>query len=180
MDFLTLCKKRRSVRSYNDKKVERELIEQCIDAALLAPCARNTQPWKFIVIDEEDILSRVKEYTSDDDYHVNLFTRTAPVMIAVVNEGINYTPTDRGKIKGDDYTKSDIGGAVAMFCLMATEVSLGTCIIGAFDAEGVKKILGISVDKKVDLMISVGYPDYQKNADKVCKPREKTISYNKY
>lgn len=180
MDFSTLSKKRRSVRSYNDKKVERELIEQCIDAALLAPSARNTQPWKFIVIDEEQILSKVKECTSDDEYHVNLFTRTAPVMIAVVNEGINYTPTNRGKIKGDDYTKSDIGGAVAMFCLMAAELSLGTCIIGAFDAQGVKKILGIPEEKKLDLIITVGYPANEKIAAKVSKQKENTISYNKY
>lgn len=180
MDFSTLCKKRRSVRSYNDKKVERELIEKCIDVALLAPSARNTQPWKFIVVDDENILTKVKECTSDDEYHVNLFTRTAPVMIAIVNEGIDYIPADRGKIKGDDYTKSDIGGAVAMFCLMAAELSLGTCIIGAFDAQGVKKILGISEDKKLDLMISIGYPAYEKITCKVRKPREKTVSYNKY
>lgn len=180
MEFLTLCKNRRSVRGYKDKKVERELIEQCIDAALLAPSARNSQPWKFIVIDEEQILSKVKECTSDDENNVNLFTRTAPVMIAVVNEGINYTPANRGKMKGNEYTKSDIGGAIAVFCLMAAERSLGTCIIGSFDAQGVKKILGIPEDKKLDLMISLGHPANEKVVDKVRKPKEETVSYNRY
>ena len=180
MDFSTLSKKRRSVRNYIDKKVDRVLIEQCLAAALIAPSARNSQPWKFIVIDEEHILSKVKACTSDDDYHVNIFTRTAPIMIAVVNEGLNYIPTNRGKIKGDDYTKSDIGGAIAIFCLKATELSLGTCIIGAFDAQGVKKILGIPEDKKLNLMITVGYPANEKIAAKVSKEKENTISYNKY
>ncbi|WP_224036750.1 nitroreductase family protein [Clostridium gelidum] len=180
MDFSTLSKKRRSIRNYIDKKVDRVLIYQCLAAALMAPSARNYQPWKFIVIDEEHILCKVKACTSDDDYHVNIFTRTAPIMIAVVNEGLNYIPINRGKIKGDDYTKSDIGGAIAMFCLKATELSLGTCIIGAFDAQGVKKILGIPEDRKLDLIITVGYPANEKIAAKVSKEKENTISYNKY
>lgn len=180
MDFREIAQRRRSIRHYLDKKVERELIDKCLDTALLAPSARNTQPWKFIVIDDEQVLSEVKEYTSDDDYQLNLFTRSAPVMIAVVNEGISYIPVNRGKMKGDNYTKSDIGGAIAMFCLRATEFSLGTCIIGSFDAQNVKRILDIPKDKKLDLMITVGYPVDEVIAAKVCKQREKTISYNKY
>lgn len=180
MDFSTLSKERRSIRNYLDKKVDRELIDQCIDVALVAPSARNSQPWKFIIIDEEQILSKVKECTSDEDYHLNLFTRNAPVMVAVVNEGLNYVPVNRGKMKGDDYSKSDVGAAIAMFCLKAAELSLGTCIIGSFDAEGVKKILGIPEDKGLDLMITIGYPANEKIAAKVCKQRENSVSYNKY
>lgn len=180
MDFKELAQKRRSVRKYLNKKVERELIDQCLDTALLAPSARNSQPWKFIVIDDEQILSKVKECTSDDDYQLNLFTRSAPAMIAVVNEGINYKPIDRGKMKGEDYTQSDVGGAIAMLCLKATELSLGTCIIGSFDAQNVKEILGIPKDKKLNLMITVGYPVDEVISTKVCKQKEKVISYNKY
>lgn len=180
LDFLTLSKKRRSIRHYLDKKVERVLIDQCVDAALLAPSARHSQPWKFIVIDDEQILSKVKECTSDDSQHINLFTKTAPVMIAVVNEGLNYTPVNRGKMKGDDYSKSDVGGAIAMLCLKAAELSLGTCIIGSFDAQGVKKLLGIPEDKGLDLMITVGYPTDEVIPVKVCKQTENTVSYNKY
>lgn len=180
MDFSTLSKERRSIRNYLDKKVDRALIDKCLDVALLAPSARNSQPWKFIVIDEEQILSKVKECTADDDYHLNLFTRNAPAMIAVVNEGLNYVPTNRGKMKGDDYSKSDVGAAIAMFCLKAAELSLGTCIIGSFDAEGVKEILGIPEDKGLDLMITIGYPADDKIAAKVCNQRENSVSYNKY
>jgi nitroreductase len=180
VDFLTLSKNRRSIRRYLDKKVERVLIDQCVDAALLAPSARHSQPWKFIVIDGEQMLSKVKECTSDDEQHINLFTKTAPAMIAVVNEGLNYVPTNRGKMKGDDYSKNDVGAAIAMFCLKAAELSLGTCIIGSFDGQGVKKLLGIPEDKGLDLMITIGHPTDEVIPAKVCKQRGSTVSYNKY
>ena len=49
--FYDLIHERRSVRSYNDKPVPKELIERAIEAARLAPSAHNSQPWKFIVVD---------------------------------------------------------------------------------------------------------------------------------
>ena len=50
--FFELVEKRRSIRRFKRDKVERELIERCVEAARLAPSAENLQPWRFLVFDE--------------------------------------------------------------------------------------------------------------------------------
>ena len=55
MELIDAITTRRSVRKYQDKPVEREKINQCIEAARLAPSACNSQPWHFIVIDDPKV-----------------------------------------------------------------------------------------------------------------------------
>ena len=52
MRFIDLAKKRESVRQFKDDTVPREALEYCLEAARIAPSARNTQPWKFVVVDD--------------------------------------------------------------------------------------------------------------------------------
>ena len=62
MDFFELVNKRESVRGYLDKKVEREKILKIVEAARMAPSACNAQPWKFILVDDEN---KVKEIANN-------------------------------------------------------------------------------------------------------------------
>ena len=55
MNFLDLVKIRQSVRKYLDKPVEKCKIDRCIEAARLAPSASNSQPWKFVVVDDKQL-----------------------------------------------------------------------------------------------------------------------------
>ncbi len=61
MEFSELIKLRQSVRKYSDRIVEREKIIVCLEAARLAPSANNSQPWKFIVVDDPQLKNRVAE-----------------------------------------------------------------------------------------------------------------------
>jgi nitroreductase len=63
MNFLDLVKTRQSVRKYLDKPVEREKIERCLEAARLAPSANNSQPWKFIVVDDPKLKNIIAHET---------------------------------------------------------------------------------------------------------------------
>ena len=53
MEFLELAKQRFSCRMYSDKKVEKEKIDRILEAARLAPTARNYQPQRILVLTEE-------------------------------------------------------------------------------------------------------------------------------
>ena len=63
MKFLELINKRQSVRKYSDKIVEREKIERCVESARLAPSACNSQPWKYIVVDDPELKEKVAKET---------------------------------------------------------------------------------------------------------------------
>lgn len=59
MDFSELANKRQSDRKYQQKPVDRALLLQCLEAARVAPSACNSQPWKFVVVDEPSLVSEM-------------------------------------------------------------------------------------------------------------------------
>lgn len=180
MEFLELVKLRESVRGYIDKEVEEEKILKCIEAARLAPSACNSQPWKFVVINNKEILSEIKNKIYDSVIGINKFVLTAPVIIAVVGEKRNLTSAIGSSIKKKDYTSMDVGIAVEHLCLQATELGLGTCIIGWFKNEEIKKSLGIPKNRDIELIVSLGYNNNENPREKKRKNIEDIVAFNKY
>lgn len=180
MEFLELVKLRESVRGYIDKEVEEEKILKCIEAARLAPSACNSQPWKFVVINNKEILSEIKNKIYDSVIGINKFVLMAPVIIAVVGEKRNLTSAIGSSIKKKDYTSMDVGIAVEHLCLQATELGLGTCIIGWFKNEEIKKSLGIPKNRDIELIVSLGYHNNENPREKKRKNIEDIVAFNKY
>lgn len=176
MDFLQLVQKRQSDRSYLDTPVKREDVELCIEAARLAPSACNSQPWKFVIVDDAQLLHDMADASAG--MGMNKFARQAPVIIAVVQEKMNFTASIGSVIKDKEYSLLDIGIAVEHLCLQAAELGLGTCIMGWFDEKKVKKLLGIK-NRRVPLLISLGYPAGATRAKKR-KATDDMSSWNQY
>lgn len=82
MDFSELILKRQSDRKYSPEPVAKDDIMKCLEAARLAPSACNSQPWKFVVIDDRGKLLEMSEAAIG--LGMNKFTVQVPVMIAVV------------------------------------------------------------------------------------------------
>ena len=140
MNFFDLVSKRQSDRGYLDKKVDRELIEKIIEGARLAPSACNAQPWKFIVVDDENKKQSLVKGLYDPLVGLNKFAIEAPVFIVVVGEKRNLVSGIGQKIKGMDYTSLDIGIACEHICLGAAELGLGTCMMGWFKEKLIKEL----------------------------------------
>lgn len=130
MNFFELINKRESVRGYLDKPVEKEKIEKIIECARLSPSACNAQPWKFVVVNDKDILEKVAKKLYDPLVSgINKFALTSPVFIVVVGEKRNLASKIGSIVKNKDYTSMDIGIACENICLAATELGLGTCMM---------------------------------------------------
>lgn len=156
MDFSELVNKRQSDRKYQQKPVDRALLLQCLEATRVAPSACNSQPWKFVVVDEPSLVSEMASAAAG--MGMNKFAFQAPVIVAVVLEKMNLTARIGSVIKDKEYSLLDVGIAVEHFCLQASELGLGTCILGWFDEKRVRKLLKIA-RRRVPLLITVGYPD---------------------
>ena len=176
ISFAELAKKRQSDRKYKDQAVEREKIIQCLETARISPSANNSQPWKFVVVDDPEKKEQIAECTIG--LGMNKFTHQCPVLVAVVHEQQNFMSTVGSMIKNKNYGLFDIGIAVNQFCLQAADLGLGTCIIGWFDEKKIKKILGVR-RRRIPLLISVGYPDAP-TREKVRKPLDVMSSWNQY
>ena len=180
MNFLELAKKRQSIRKYKPTPVEREKLDRCIEAARLAPSACNSQPWKFIVVDQLELKDAVARQTFGKLISFNHFSLVAPVMVVVITEKSNFQASAGRVIKNRQYNLIDIGIAAEHFCLQAAEEGLGTCMLGWFGEKKLKKLLKIPSWKNIDLVITLGYPESEDIRDKKRKDTAKMSSYNEY
>lgn len=142
---------RRSIRSYAEgKPVEREKIIQMLKAAMAAPSACNLQPWEFIVVDEAEGVSRLKEcIDSGNGRYYN-----APAAFVVCGN-TSYIPWES---KGE----MDCSAAIENMLLAATALGLGAVWIGAIDGEAVRNLLDIPAHVAVNSIVLFGYPAEQK------------------
>lgn len=176
MNLYELIQKRQSDRKYDSRPIDRDMVIKCLESARLAPSACNSQPWKFVVVDEPELLKEMASAAAG--MGMNKFAAQAPVIVAVVLEKMNFTASIGSVIKDKEYSLLDVGIAVEHFCLQATELGLGTCILGWFDEKKVKKLLGIG-NRRVPLLITLGYAAGE-HRQKSRKSLEEISSWNKY
>ncbi len=178
MSIEKLIQQRRSVRRYSDRPVPKENILKCLEAARLAPSACNSQPWKFIVIDDPALKGRVCDKIFSGIYSMNRFAKEAPVLVAVLSEKGKLLSSLGGQFRGTSYYLVDLGIACEHFILQAEELGLGTCWMGWFDEKALKKELKLPGDKKIDIVISLGFPAEEKTVPKSRKSLEEISSFN--
>lgn len=172
-----MAKIRQSTRRYLPTPVEEEKLMQCIETARLSPSANNSQPWKFIAVDEPQLRIQVAEAASG--MGMNGFVREAPVVIAVVLEKPNLLSAAGSVIQDKEYNLLDLGIAVNQLCLQASDLGLSTCILGWFNEKKVKELLGVPSKLRVPLLITLGYSEAPLRK-KTRKPLEKIFNRNKY
>ncbi len=146
--ILQEIKDRRSIRAYMPKPVEKEKMQRILDAARLAPTAKNLQDWKLLVVEDE--LAR-KELVDAASPH-QAFLYTAPLLLAAVALNPGYVMRCR-----QPAYPIDLAIVLDHISLQAVREGLGTCWIGSFDEEGAKKALGVPDDLRIVQLMSLGY-----------------------
>jgi len=176
MKFSELIKIRQSNRAYQSKAVEREKIETVLDAGRLSPSANNAQGWTFVVVDDAELRNRV----ANAMYRMGgAFVQQAPVVIAVVAEKPLFMSRFGAAMRKIDFASLDMGIAAAHICLQAADIGLGTCMLESFNEAEVKKVLNIPNNRRVALMITLGYSaDNQR--EKKRKKFEEVVKWNGY
>jgi nitroreductase len=150
MTVMEAIQGRRSVRKYKPDPVSDEVLGRVLEAARLAPSGKNLQPWKFIVVRDQETRNKLAKASAGQT-----FMAEAPVIIAACG-----FPEDCYARMGR-YMKSwpvDVTIAVEHLILQAQADGLGTCWIGAFEEEEVKDILGVPAEVKVLALTPLGWP----------------------
>jgi nitroreductase len=171
LSILEIMKKRHSIRKYKADPISEDVFERVMEAARVAPSGKNYQPWKFIVVRDRGLKSRLAEASRNQT-----FIAEAPVVIVACGH------PDQSYQKQGNYMTSwiiDVAIAVEHLMLQACEEGLGTCWIGAFDEQQVKPILDIPENVKVLGLTPLGYPD-QEPRNRGRKSLGEIISYDKY
>jgi nitroreductase len=179
MDFDKVVKDRRSVRKFKKKRPDWRGIIDAIESARYAPSAGNLHAVKFILVDNPEIIADLAEAADQD------FILDAHYVIVVCSDP---TQVERSYYeRGERYVRQQSGAAIENFLLKLTDLGLGSCWVGAFVDDHVKKALRIPEKVNVEAIIPIGYssdiskrskkPDqdsffyFNKYGDKFLKPR---------
>lgn len=160
MELKELITNRRSIRSYRNNEIPKELIEDLIDCARLAPSAKNRQPWKFLIV-QNDVKNQIadmmieheKNFYNDNSSVINTANviKEAPVLILVLKQ------YEDNWIVGDSLS---IGAAIEHICVRAIDLGLGSLWIRDI-VYTQKEIAKLVKHENMELIsaISIGYPN---------------------
>lgn len=179
-DFLALARTRQSVRGYSSRPVEQHKIENCLEAARLAPSACNAQPWTFVIVNQPGLIHQLADLTADRWLPLNHWTKQAPIHAVIVVERPNLTSRLGAALKNRDFAWMDTAIAAEHFCLQAAAEGLGTCMLGWFKEEKVKALLQIPSTRRVGLIITLGYPSSDVIRTKIRKEMTAMVRWNSY
>ncbi|HHT36737.1 MAG: nitroreductase family protein [Candidatus Wallacebacter cryptica] len=168
MDTLTAIKQRRSIRKYKNQPIEPEKLDAVLEAARLAPSARNAQLWKFVVVQDESVRNQLAEATNYK------FIAEAPVVIA----GVSLDPERVMRCEVPAYAV-DLAIAMTNITLAAQALGLGTCWIGGFDQQIAREVLGIPEKYKIVELMPLGYPEEEPPA-RPRKTLDEIVCYERF
>ena len=182
MELEQVISTRHSVRKYQDKPVEREKINACLEAARLAPSACNSQPWEFIVIDDPKVKADFAKEAFSGVYQMSAWVAKAPVIVAAVSDKGSFVSRMGGFLRRTEFYLIDHGIACEHFVLRAWDLGLGTCWIGWLNSDKAGKFFHLPGNKKIEHLLAVGYPAPETAHDKphTRKKLEEIVSYNAY
>jgi nitroreductase len=143
MDVFEAVKKRHSIRAYELMPIPEEKLNKVLEAARLAPSAGNVQPWHFIIVknrEKREALAKGGRYAR--------FLAESPIVIVGCGD----------QKASPNWYKVDVAIAMQNMVLTATEEGLGTCCIGSFNENQVKRLLKIPENLRVIALMALGYP----------------------
>jgi nitroreductase len=148
MDVMDAIRTRRSIRSYTDQPVEEEKLEAVLEAGRLAPSARNMQEWRYVVVRDPELRAKLIDAANGQ-----AFVGEAPVVLVACAKS-----DGRPMSCGERAYPIDVAISLDHMSLKAVEEGLGTCWVGAFNPDAVRKLLGIPEDVRVVELMPLGYP----------------------
>ena len=147
MDFLELAESRFSTRAFEDKKIEKEVIEKILKAGQLAPTACNFQPQRIYVIESDEALTKLKKCTNS---HFN-----APLaMLVCFNKDECWKREYDGKISGD----IDASIVCTHMMLEAANLGVGSTWVMHYIPEAIKVEFELPDNLESTALLVMGYP----------------------
>ena len=171
MDFYEVVRKRRSYREYKTDMPEKDKIDRILEAARLAPTWANMQGVHYIIVQEPENVKAVWNAVGQ----LEKFTEAPMFIVGIISEKSSGTNSN-----GEKYYGVDFGICFEHLILAATAEGLGTCWIGWFNEEKVKKALNIPKQYRVLGLTPLGYPVKLRGEVTERKPIEKILHYEKF
>lgn len=134
--------RRRSVRKFMDAPIPMEDLIKILEAARWAPTAANRQKTRFILVTDEELLKKIAD-NAKIIFYKQKHAAQSTAMIVVCLDSTAWV--------------EELGASIQNILLVAYSLNIGTCWIGAFNREEVRKLLKIPQNYKLYALILLGY-----------------------
>ncbi len=170
---IELLKERRSVRTYKDEIVSKEVMQKIMDATRFAPSWANFQVARYTFITSpEKIAQCITDGVNDFAYNISTLKNARNVAILSFVKGksgkLDLEKDEFATNKANVWEVFDAGISCQTFCLAAHAYGVGTCIMGVINDTELAKIAELPNDETVAALIVYGYPD----TDTAATPRK--------
>lgn len=170
MDFNLLSKSRYSVRSFSEMKIEDDKLKLILEAANAAPTACDNQPQRIYVLQSDDAIEKLKSVSKF------VFGAKTVLIFTSVKEEEWVNPFTK------DYHTGEIDASIVCThaMLQAWELGIGSCWVGYFDPEKIRKAFKFPKKEQIVAILPLGYPaDDSKPATGHFrrKPLDSTVKY---
>jgi len=152
---------RRSTRKFNERVVEDEKLIQLIEASRLAPSGNNTQPWRFIIVKNQETKEKIacannnQKWLSTADVHI---VCVADIR-SRIKDDVEIYVDERSDLFELKQVIRDAAIATSYLLLEADNIGLSTCWVAWFEQKEIRDILDIPADKFVVGVVAVGYSE---------------------
>ena len=170
MDVYEAIAARKSIRAFLDKDIPEEVLTRILNAARQAPSARNFQEWRFIVVRDPAMRQKLAQAAKGQQQ-----VAEAPVVLVCCAETNEHVMTC-----GQLCYPIDLAIVIDHITLCAVAENLGTCWIGAFYADEVKRLLNIPANVPVVNLLPLGYPQDPSIQPKDRLPLETLLRYERW
>ena len=154
-------RQRVSCRRFQEKPIPREDIRRVVDLARFSPSWKNTQPVRYVVVDDPVLKERIaRECIPGQGFNTKTINRAAALAVVTYIPGLSgQGDAPLTEVQAAGWEMFDAGIAAQTFCLAAYAYGVGTVIMGVFDPEMVAQALHIPENEEVVALIPFGYPD---------------------
>lgn len=152
---------RRSIRKYKPDDISDEDIYAIINAARLSPSGNNSQPWRFLVIRDEETKHKIVEAERNQDWMLS-----APVFIVCMADLKARDDTDLDSFITEDESSfevkrviRDTAVAIENLLLQCTHMGLGSCWTGNYTQKNMRRAIDVPNEFFILGVVTVGVPD---------------------
>jgi nitroreductase len=172
--MIELLRKRRSIRTYKEDPVDQQTLDILIESVLRAPTSRNNKPWRFVVVDDRELLEKLSKAKE----HGSAFLKNAPLGIVICADSTK-----------SDVWVEDCAIAAILVQTVAESLGLGSCWIQIRKRahnkkkkaeEYIRNLLDIPDEIRVASIISIGHPHETKTPVPASELDYQTVSRNRF
>lgn len=158
-DVFEVIKERRSVRNFQDKAVSEETLSSLLEALRWSPSWANTQCWEVVAVTDQEVKQKLQATLPPTNPAVKAMVE-APVILVLCAQ-LQKAGYYKGQVttKFGDWFLYDLGIATQTLCLAAQALGLGTVVVGLFDQDKAKAVLGVPEGYELVSMLPLGYPE---------------------